>query len=146
MPTNLIIEFYRFYRLVVAALTLACVYIPPNADVTAAIDILADQREERNHPDSFAVVLGDFNQAHLSRAIPKFRQQVTCATRGLNTPDHCYCTIKQAYHSVPRASLGKGNHNLIHLIPRYRQRLKISKPSVQSYRVWSSDACERLHA
>lgn len=32
------------------------------------------------------------------------------------------------------------------LIPRYRQRLKISKPVVRSYRVWSSEACERLRA
>ena len=130
------------------AFILACVYIPPDADVTAAIDTLAEQLSgvERKHPDSFVVCMGDFNKAHLSRALPKYRQQVTCPTRGVNILDHCYCSIKQAYHSVPRAALGKGDHHLIHLIPCYRQRLKISKHVVRSYRVWSSAACEHLCA
>lgn len=127
---------------------LVCVYIPPDADATAAVDTLAEQLSsaERSHPDSFAVVLGDFNQAHLSRALPKYRQQITCPTRGMNTLDHCYCTIRQVYHSVPRAALGNSDHHLIHLIPRYRQRLKLSKPVVRCFRVWSSETCESLRA
>ena len=130
------------------AFILVCVYIAPDADVTAAVDTLTEQLSgvERNYPDSLAVVLGDFNQANLSRALPKYRQQVTCATREMNILDHCYCTIRQAYHSVSRAALGKGDHHLIHLIPRYRQRLKTSKPVVRSFRVWSSEAKERLCA
>ena len=80
------------------AFILVCVYIPPDADVTAAVDTLAEQLSgvEHKHPDSFPVVLGDFNQAHLSRALHKYRQQVTCATRGGNTLDHCYYTTRQA--------------------------------------------------
>lgn len=42
--------------------------------------------------------------------------------------------------------LGNSDHNLIHLIPRYRQRLKLSKPVVRWFRVWSSEACESLRA
>ncbi len=127
---------------------LMCVYIPPDADVTAAVDTLAEQLSsvERSYPDSFAEVLGDFNQAHLSRVLPKYRQQITCPTRGGNILDHCYCTIRQAYPSVPHAALGNSDHHLIHLIPRYRQRLKLSKPVVRRFRVWSSEACESLRA
>lgn len=46
-----------------------CVYVP---DVTAAIDTLAKQLPsvERSHQDSIAVVVGDFNQTHLSWALP----------------------------------------------------------------------------
>ena len=125
-----------------------CVYIPPDVDVTAAVNNLADQLTEleRNFPDSMVGVMGDFNQAHLSRALPKFRQHITCATRGANTLDHCYTTLRDAYHSVPRAALGRGDHHLIHLIPRYKQSLKTAKPAVRSFRVWSSEAKERLCA
>lgn len=51
----------------------------------------------------------------------------------------------QAYHSAPLAALGNSHHHFIHLIPRYRQRLKLSKPVVWRFRVWSSEACESLH-
>lgn len=76
--------------------------------ITTVNDTLAYQLSgvERIHPDNFTIVLGDFKQVHLSRALPKFRQQVKCTTRGLNTLDHCYCTIKQAYHLVIHAALG----------------------------------------
>ena len=74
------------------------------------------------------------------------QQQVTCTTHGENTLNHCYCTFRQAYHSVRRVALGNSYHNLIHLIPRYRQRLKLSKPVVKRFRVWSGEACERLRA
>ena len=89
---------------------------------------------------------GDFNRAGLDRPLPKCLQQVTCPIRGENTLDHCYCTIKQAYHAVTRAALGNSDHDIVHLIPRYRQKLKVSKPVVRSFRVWSSEAVERLRA
>lgn len=36
-----------------------CVYIPPSADVTAAVDTLAEQimSVERQHPDSLVIVV-----------------------------------------------------------------------------------------
>lgn len=82
---------------------LACVYILAAADITAAVDTLDEQTMgvESQHPDSFGVVLGDFNKANLSQALPKYRQQVTCTGRGENTLDHCYCTICQAYYFCP---------------------------------------------
>ena len=77
---------------------LACVYIPPDADVDEAQSTLAKHimDAERIHPDSAVIVLGDFNKANLSRALPKYQQQVKCPTRGERTLDHCYCTIKNA--------------------------------------------------
>ncbi|KAJ8399552.1 hypothetical protein AAFF_G00409630 [Aldrovandia affinis] len=42
--------------------------------------------------------------------------------------------------------LGNSDHDLIHLVPRYRQRLKLSKPVVRRVKVWSSEARERLSA
>ena len=72
---------------------------------------------ERIYPDSAVIVLGDFNKANLSRALPKYRQQVKCPTRGERTLDHCYCTIRNAYHAVSRAALGKSDHDMVHPDP-----------------------------
>ncbi|KAL8596932.1 hypothetical protein ACOMHN_062302 [Nucella lapillus] len=43
-------------------------------------------------------------------------------------------------------SLGRSAHNLVHLLPLYRQRLKTSKPSIRQVKVWSQDAIETLDA
>ncbi len=93
------------------------VYIPPQAHVSSALQKLADlvTDTEQQHPDSVLIILGDFNKANLSRELPKYRQHVTCPTRDSNILDHCYTTIKDAYHSVPRAALGLSDHCLVHL-------------------------------
>ncbi|XP_052407385.1 uncharacterized protein LOC127952722 [Carassius gibelio] len=111
---------------------LVSVYIPPQAHVSSALQKLADQitDTEQQHPDSVLIILGDFNKANLSRELPKYRQHVTCPTRDSNILDHCYTTIKDAYHSVPRAALGHSDHCLIHLIPSYKQKLKSAQPVV----------------
>ncbi len=110
---------------------LMSIYIPSQVHVSSAYQKLADQitETEQQHPDSVLIILGDFNIANLSRELPKYKQHVTCPTRDRNILDHCYTTIKNAYHSVPRAALGLSDHCLVHLIPTYRQKLKSAKPS-----------------
>ncbi len=79
---------------------LVSVYIPPQAHVSSALQKLADliTDTEQQHPDSVLIILGDFNTANLSRELPKYRQHVTCPTRYSKILDHCYTTIKDAYH------------------------------------------------
>ncbi len=61
---------------------LVSVYIPPQVDVSSALQKLADLiTDTEQHPDSVLIILGDFNQANLSRELPKYRQRVTCPTR-----------------------------------------------------------------
>ncbi len=109
---------------------LVSVCIPLQAHVSSALQKLADliTDAEHQHPDSILIILGDFNKANLSSELPKYRQHVTCPTRESNTLDHCYTTIKNAYHSVPRSDLGLSDHCLVHLITTYRQKLKSTKP------------------
>ncbi len=57
--------------------------------------------------------------------------------------DHCYTTIKNAYHSVPRAALGLSYHCLAHLIPTYRQKIKSAKPEVKTVKRLTNET-ERL--
>ncbi len=120
---------------------LVSVYIPPQARVSSALQKLADliTDTEQQHPDSVLIILGDFNKANLSRELPKYRQHVACPTRDSNILDHCYTTIKNAYHSVPRAALGLSDHCLVHLIPTYRQKLKSAKPVVKTVKRWTNE-------
>uniref|UniRef100_A0A8C9W7S9 Reverse transcriptase domain-containing protein n=1 Tax=Scleropages formosus TaxID=113540 RepID=A0A8C9W7S9_SCLFO len=127
---------------------LVSVYIPPQACVNAALQQLGDQitDTEQQHPDSVIIILGDFNKANLSRELPKYRQHITCPTRDSNILDHCYTTVKDAYHSVPRAALGLSDHCLVHLIPTYRQKLKSAKPVIRTVKRWTGEAEQDLQA
>ncbi|KAL0154303.1 hypothetical protein M9458_050416, partial [Cirrhinus mrigala] len=127
---------------------LVSVYIPPDARASVALELLADQitHAEQRYPDSFIIVLGDFNKAHLTRELPKYRQHITCPTRDSNILDHCYTVLKDAYHSVPRAALGLSDHCLVHLLPAYRQKLKSAKPVVKTVKRWTVEAERDLQA
>ncbi|KAL0147455.1 hypothetical protein M9458_057240 [Cirrhinus mrigala] len=127
---------------------LISVYIPPQANVSLALQKLADQIAdmEQKHPDSVLIILGDFNKANLSRELPKYSQHVTCPTRDSNILDHCYTTIRNAYHSVPRAALGLSDHCLVHLIPSYRQKLKSAIPVVKTVKRWTNETERVLQA
>ncbi|KAL0177274.1 hypothetical protein M9458_026168, partial [Cirrhinus mrigala] len=124
------------------------VSVPPDTCVSAAMQQLAEQitDTEQRYPDSPLIILGDFNKANLSRELPKYRQHVKCPTRDSNILDHCYTTIKDAYHSVPRASLGLSDHCLVHLIPTYRQKLKAAKPVLRTVKRWTNEAEQDLQA
>ncbi len=97
-----------FYSPPICSFILVSVYIHPQTHVSLALQKHADQitDTEQKHPDSVLIILLDFNKANLSRELPKYRQHVTCPTRDSNILDHCYTTIKDAFHSVQRAALG----------------------------------------
>ncbi|KAL8583159.1 hypothetical protein ACOMHN_046543 [Nucella lapillus] len=104
------------------------------------------QRQESECPESIRLVMGDFNHCRLSKVLPQYRQYVNCKTCGDATLDLCFGNIPRAYRSRPMPSLGRSAHNLVHLLPLYRQRLKTSKPSIRQVKVWSQDAIETLDA
>ncbi|KAK3568450.1 hypothetical protein QTP86_007299 [Hemibagrus guttatus] len=122
------------------------VYIPPQGNVREAQRALADeiQSVERTNPDALVIVLGDFNKGNLSHELPKYKQFIKCPTREGNVLDHCYTTISGAYHAVPRAALGQSDHIMVHLIPAYRQKLKLCKPVVRTSKKWTSEAVGEL--
>ncbi len=109
---------------------------------------LADQitETEQQNPDYVLIILRDFNKANLSRELAKYRQHVTYPTRDSNILDHCYTTIKDAYHSVPRAALELSDHCLVHLIPTYRQKLKSAKPVLRTVKRWTNETERVLQA
>jgi hypothetical protein len=131
-----------------ASFILVGVYIPPQVNVQEAQCLLADQilSVEQTNPDSLVIVLGDFNKGNLSHELPKYKQFIDCPTREENILDHCYTTISSGYHAVPRAALGLSDHVMVHLIPTYRQKLKLCKPVVRISKQWTSEAVENLQA
>eukprot|EP00061_Rhincodon_typus_P017213 g45801.t1 len=83
---------------------LTTVYIPPQAEVTNALDEIYNALETK-FPEALVIVACDFKQANFNRVLPKYHQYISCPTRGLNILDHGYTTIKDAYRSIPPPTL-----------------------------------------
>ena len=96
-------------------------------------------------PDAPCFVLGDFNKCRLNRVLPHFKQYVTCFTYKDKTIDLCYGNIPGAFTSRPLSGLGRSDHNMVHLIPAYRQKLKRSKPLTRSVKTWRKEDIESLN-
>ncbi|XP_077981372.1 uncharacterized protein LOC144436447 [Glandiceps talaboti] len=122
------------------------VYIPPSADTASAAAIIRKvvDRQETLSPDSPKLVLGDFNSCSLSNQLPNYHQYVTCYTRKAKTLDLCYSNIINAYKAIRKSPLSTGDHNAVHLIPTYRQKLKQNKPQTRSVQIWSQQSIEDL--
>ena len=79
----------------------------------------AVQKQETQCPESVRLIAGDFNHCRLNKALPNYRQYVTCKTCGDSITDLRYGNIPKAYKSRPMPSPGRSVHNLIHLLPLY---------------------------
>ena len=78
--------------------------------------------------------------------MPTYEQVVKCPTRDQNVLDLVYCNKPGCYKASQKPPLGDSDHNMIHLLPTYKQKLKASKPTISSVRDWSPDAIEKLRA
>ncbi len=82
-----------------SSIVVTAVYIPPQADTSLALSKLHDELSGyiNKHPDAASIIAGDFNKANLKKVMSNFHQHISCPTRGLNTLDHCYTPLKNAY-------------------------------------------------
>ncbi len=128
------------------AIVIVAVYIPPCANAKDALRELycAISEQQTNDPDGFFIIAGDFNHANLKTVLPKFYQHVNFATRGNNTLDFVYTTVKNAYKAVPRPHLGYSDHISVMLIPAYRPLLKLAKPVQKLITIWPENATSTL--
>ncbi len=105
-----------------SSIVITAVYIPPQADTSLALSNLHDELSGyiNKHPDAASIIAGDFNKANLKKVMPNFYQHICCPNRGLNTLDHCYTPLKNAYkaHSLP--AFGKSDYTAIFLTPEYK--------------------------
>ena len=89
-------------------------------------------------------MLGNFNSFHITSLLSDLHQSVTCLTCLNKAIDLCYGNIPDAFESLCRPVLGHSDHNMIHLVPKYRQMLKRDKPRTHCVRlrVWDNDSSE----
>ena len=112
---------------------LTLVYIPPDANKENAINILQQttNRLSNNKPDALHIIMGDVNHClkDINTTLNGFNQCVTCCTRKNSLLDPFYCNIKQeSYKCKKLPPLHNSDHNMIYMMPKYKSKLKQSKP------------------
>jgi hypothetical protein len=123
-------------------------YIPPDGNKDEAASKLHDciREIENDSSDALKIITGDFNQCTLNKQLPNYEQVVKCNTRGDKVLDLLYCNIKGSYKAIAKPPLGDSDHNMIHLLPTYRQKLKTSKPTCSFTHDWSKEAIDKLRS
>lgn len=122
------------------------VYVPPSAKNKQAADHIANHVHdlETKAPDALKIVTGDFNHRDVRKALPGFQQQVSCATRGDSQLDLFYCSVKDSYACTALPPLGRSDHNLVSLVPKYRPLVQREPPVTRSVLSWTKEAWDSL--
>ncbi|GFR58184.1 hypothetical protein ElyMa_005354600 [Elysia marginata] len=129
-------------------INLIVIYILPDANKQHASKQIADVTNYLldKSPDSVVLITRDFNHQTLEHDLPTFHQYIDCPTRGDATLDVCYGNIAEAYKCRLLPQLGKSDHNMIHLMPKYRPLLKREKPRKKEVNTWSEDCGKKLRS
>ncbi|PIK45538.1 hypothetical protein BSL78_17609 [Apostichopus japonicus] len=97
-------------------------------------------------PDALTIINGDFNHCNLKRSSVNYYQQIKCPTRDAAILDLMYTNVKDAYLSIQLPKLGKADHNLVNLVPRYRPKIQREKPRTIAVRQWNNASIDHLRA
>ena len=124
----------------------SCVYIPPNANTNTASELVAKEAISMlaKYPGAPVLIMGDYNRCRLDTVLPSFHQYVDTPTRKDNILDLCYGNIADAFRTRSYPPLGLSDHNMICLLPVYKQELKKHKPETYSAPKWTEDAIAQL--
>ena len=120
------------YQLEFCQITVILVYVPGATLKTAAFNEAVSRSV-----DQPVFILGDFNFCDLSPHLPTLQQYITCPTRLNRTIDMSYGSIESAYRPVCRPPLGRSDHNVAHLLPKYRQKVKTEGTQTKSCQLWT---------
>ena len=120
-------------------------YIPgPDIDTQAAERVVESYNRAINRSGDQAVfVLGDLNACDIT-LLPNLHQNVTCPTRFNETIDLSFSNNPDAFQSLCRPPLGRSDHNVTHLVPEYRQKLKRETSGAHHVRLWVRDSSKAL--
>ena len=92
------------------------------------------------------IYLGDFNKGNFTSELPKYKQFIKCPTREREHSGSLLHHSKQCLPRRPPGCPGTLGPDMVHLIPAYRQKLKLCKPVLRTSKQWTSEAVEDLQA
>ena len=119
------------------------VYVPPSTNAKDAANVISSHviDLETSAPDAFKIITSDFNHCSLKfkTSIINYFQHVKCATWKDHILDQCYTNVKDAYTSVSLPLLGRSDHNIVQLIPRYRPLVQREPTVTRAIKEWSDD-------
>ncbi|KAK0154042.1 hypothetical protein N1851_003863 [Merluccius polli] len=131
------------------AILLVAVYIPPSGnnndrgkEMSDLYSAISDQQTAQ--PDGLLIVAGDFNHANLKTVFPHVYQHIDFPTRGNNTLDLVYTTLRGAYKVSPRPHLVASDHTTVMLMPAYRPKVKVTRPVQKQVWEWPEGAFSAL--
>ena len=127
-------------------ITVLVTYIPGEGNFNVAKDVIWNEVNSvlNKSPDGVIIITGDFNHCTLDDTLPLFKQVVTCPTRKDKTLDLCYINVPDAYKCKQLPPLGKSDHNMVHLSPTYKPKIKSMKPLKKIINIWDESAKEKL--
>ncbi|XP_078000927.1 uncharacterized protein LOC144453491 [Glandiceps talaboti] len=128
---------------------LTTVYVPPSANANSAVDEISNiihdlDTSPSSDPDAIHVINGDFNHSSLKTSNNSYYQHVSCSTRKDKTLDLCYTNIRDTHKSHQLALLGRSDHNLVHLISKYRPIVQREPVKTISIQHWTPDVIQDL--
>ncbi|XP_061896893.1 uncharacterized protein LOC133645982 [Entelurus aequoreus] len=118
----------------------SCIYVAPSANINTA----AEQMPCYKYLGAPLLYFRDFNGCRLDNVLPSFEQYVDIPTRRGNILDLYYGNITDAFRARSYPPLGAADHNVICLLPSYKQELKRHKPHCSSAPQWTDDATTQL--
>ncbi|KAK3796551.1 hypothetical protein RRG08_059281 [Elysia crispata] len=92
------------------------------------------------------MITDDFNKPNTSKALPGMQQNITCATREEAILDLLCANEREAYISYPVCSVGKSDHCLNLLLPKYRPLVQRNKPELKNIQSWTPQTRNKLQA
>ena len=118
----------------------------PGPDFKAAVKRITDSYNAAvaRSADQPVFILGDFNQCDITPLLPNLQQYATCPTHLNRAIDLCYGNIENAYKSVCRPPVSRSDHNVVHLLPKYRQKVKTQEPISRVSQIWTSESVDEL--
>ena len=117
---------------------MCCGYVPPKANCKSASTITTGLVSRHQSKYAPVIIVGNFNSCTLDGVLPSYQKNVTGPTRHNKTIDLCYSSVDDAYTSQCLPLLGQTDHNIVHLLPKYCQKL------IKLVKVWTTDAVEQL--
>ena len=89
-------------------------------------------------------MLGDFTRCDISKQLPTLHQYVSCPTWIDETLHMYFGNIPDVFPGVAPPPLGRSDNNMVHLLPKYRQKLKQEPSQVHTIKHWTPDSAETL--